>query len=302
VDRLARQQRDQDATRSRPVLCGQRHVRPRLDAPSDPGAPSLWKRLSPPLDIVTTPCHRRERERIMPLPSHFRTFGVDHVTIIRNLGTEDETRVEAEAHVQAESGFFAVDTPIYEGDVVDIRDPRGGMDRRLAAEVHVNNPSGAAFRGMEHIEVKWGKAPAVRVAPVRRLTIDNLHPQVIAVAGDLFADGHFDSAVSEAFKSLDIRVRDLIGSTQSGTKLMGEAFGGQNPRLDVSESEGQSGRDEQEGFGALFRGAMLGVRNPKAHEPFKAVDPQRALEYLGFASLLHRRLDNARASAEEPRD
>lgn len=55
----------------------------------------------------------------------------------------------------------------------------------------------------------------------------------------------------------------------------------------------RAGRDEQEGFAALFRGAMLGVRNPKAHERFKATDPQRALEYLGLASLLHRRLDNA---------
>jgi hypothetical protein len=38
---------------------------------------------------------------------------------------------------------------------------------------------------------------------------------------------------------------------------------------------------------------MLGVRNPRAHELFKAEDPRQALEYLGFASMLHRRLDVA---------
>ena len=38
---------------------------------------------------------------------------------------------------------------------------------------------------------------------------------------------------------------------------------------------------------------MLGIRNQGAHELFKESDPQEALEYLGFASLLHRRIDVA---------
>lgn len=36
---------------------------------------------------------------------------------------------------------------------------------------------------------------------------------------------------------------------------------------------------------------MIGIRNPGAHELFKPADAQETLEYLGFASLLHRRLD-----------
>lgn len=229
----------------------------------------------------------------MPLGSHFHTFGLETVTIVRNPGTEDEIRLEVQAHIQSKIGVFAVETPIYEGDIVEIADPRGGIDRRLAAEVRVNNPQGASFRGMEHTSVTWGKAPAPRVAPVRRLSVENLHPEVTKAASELFADGHFDGAVSEAFKSLEVRVRALIRSSQSGTKLMGEAFGGQAPPVVVATSAGQSQKDEQEGFAALFRGAMLGVRNPRAHELFKASDPQQALEFLGFASLLHRRLDAA---------
>ena len=74
---------------------------------------------------------------------------------------------------------------------------------------------------------------------------------------------------------------------------MGEAFGGSQPRVSVATATGQSATDEQEGFAALFRGSMLGVRNPKAHDLFRPQDPQQALEYLGFASLLHRQLDSA---------
>jgi len=231
-----------------------------------------------------------------PLPSRFRTFGVTQVTVIHNPGRDDEERFETEAHVQAKTGFFAVDTPIYEGDVVEFPDPRGGLARRLAATVDVNNPTGPSFRGMEHIHVTWGTTPPPRVAPVRRLSVENLHPEVIRSSSDLFADGHFEAAVSEAFKSIEVRVRTMTGSGQSGVKLMGEAFGGSDPRLSVARASSQSGKNEQEGFAALFRGSMLGVRNPRAHDLFQARDPQHALEYLGFASLLHRQLDGAQVS------
>ena len=111
---------------------------------------------------------------------------------------------------------------------------------------------------------------------------------------DLYSDNLYASAVSEAFKSIELRVRDLSAiPDKSGAQLMGEAFGTKAPRLDVSIESGRSGDDEREGFLALLRGAMIGVRNANAHEQFKPVDPQQALEYLGFASLLHRRIDVA---------
>lgn len=226
-----------------------------------------------------------------PLPSHFRTFGVTKVNVINNPGTEAERSFETEAQIQAKSAIFPVDTSIYEGDIVEFPDPRGGTTRKIAATVDVNNPTGLPFRGMEHIHVTWGSTPPPRVAPVRRLSIEKLHEEVVRSSSELFADGHFEASVSEAFKSIEVRVRTMTDSTQSGVKLMGEAFGGPKPKLAVATSSGQSGKDEQEGFAALFRGAMLGVRNPRAHDLFRLQDPQQALEYLGFASLLHRQLD-----------
>lgn len=224
------------------------------------------------------------------LPSIARAHGTKKVVIVRHEGTADETRLEVEAMIQAKSGFFDVKTPIYEGDVIEIPDPRGGVDRRLAADVHVNDFGSA---NMRHTEVIWGKAPAARTAPVRRLALEGFHADVVKAASDLFADGHYSSAVYEAFKSVEVRVRQLTSVDKSGVQLMGDAFGGKQPRLDVAVEPGRSGVDEREGFLSLFRGAMLAVRNPKAHELVRPGDPTEALEYLGFASLLHRRLDVA---------
>lgn len=65
---------------------------------------------------------------------------------------------------------------------------------------------------------------------------------------------------------------------------MGEAFKASQPLIDVAVHDGKSGDDERDGFQAIFRGAMIGIRNPRAHELFEAGDPQQALEYLGLAS------------------
>lgn len=217
-----------------------------------------------------------------------RSHGTKQVVIVNKPGTEEEERKTVEAMIQSDSGFFEVTTPIYEGDLVEIPDPRGGTDVRLAAQVKVNDFGSSS---LHHTQVKWGKAPLRRIAPVRRLTFENLHPDVQKAAGDLFADGHMGSAVSEAFKSVEVRVRRLSGLEQSGSTLMATAFNAKSPVLDVALEDGRSGQDEREGFMALFRGAMIGIRNPKAHELFKQEDPQQALEYLAFASLLHRRID-----------
>lgn len=224
-------------------------------------------------------------------------LGIAVVKIIHNPGIDDETVIDAEAIVQAESGFFDVDTPIYEGDTVEIPDPRRGpqgTERRLAQRVNVNDYGPADMR---HIRVTRGRAPAPRIAPVRRLSLENLHPDVQDAAAALFAGGHYASAVSEAFKSIEVRVRQITGVEKSGAKLMGDVFHIDDPKIDVAVEAGQSGRDEREGFLALFRGAMIGIRNPRAHELFQPDDPQRALEYLGFASLLHRRIDAATPTA-----
>jgi hypothetical protein len=96
--------------------------------------------------------------------------------------------------IQAESGFFAVDAPIYDGDVVLIDDPRGGTDRRLVAKVKIHDYGPFDMR---HTEVEWGRAPNPRAAPVRRLGIENLHPEVAMAASDLFVDGHYSQAIFE---------------------------------------------------------------------------------------------------------
>ena len=195
--------------------------------------------------------------------------------------------------------YLAIEDQLYEGDHVEMPDPRGGLILKVAAEVEQHpmpSSMASAFGGSNgYAKVKWGKSQPVRHAPVRRLNLQNLHAEVVSSASALFADSQYDSAVMEAMKSVEVRVRRLTGSELSGAALMQEAFKPKGFVLDVGVEESRSGSDEREGFFYLFRGAMVGIRNPKAHELARGDDPNEALEVLALASVLHRRLDIAEA-------
>lgn len=219
-----------------------------------------------------------------------RDFKTKTVTIIRAEGTDDEARHSAEAHVQPDVGVFPVDTPIYEGDIVEYDDPRGGKERKTAAAVAVYDVGDG---DLDHIEVTWGTAPPIQLRVVKKLQIEGLHDSVVSAASDLFADGHYSQAIFEALKALDNRVKTQSGLDLSGRTLMEQAFKPELPRINLAVESGRSAHDEQEGFRFIFMGVAQGIRNPKGHELVEQDDPQRALEYLAMVSVLFRRLDDA---------
>lgn len=124
------------------------------------------------------------------------------------------------------------------------------------------------------------------------LAIQRLHPEIVKVSGPLFRDEHYSAAIFEACKAVNACVKKKSGlRLADGRDLMVRAFKEDDPIIKLNRGRSQSDRDEREGFKFLFMGAMVGIRNPKAHETFALSDANRALEYLAFASLLMRRVD-----------
>lgn len=117
------------------------------------------------------------------------------------------------------------------------------------------------------------------------------HPKVVEASKSLFETGHYAQAIFEAFKAVNNFVKTKTGLPLDGKDLMAKVFREEAPIIRLNELKTTSERDEQEGFKFLFMGAMVGVRNPKAHDNIVQTDPYRTLEYLGFASLLMRRIE-----------
>ena len=145
----------------------------------------------------------------------------------------------------------------------------------------------------EHIE-DMGESPEGRA--LRAFGELDIHPEVARAVTKLFNDGHYANAVENACKVLDglVKIRSGVND-KSGTDLMQHVFSVNNPILKFKELNTETERSEQKGMMFLYAGAMLAMRNPRAHELIED-DPEKALEYIAFISLLAKSLDKANRS------
>jgi len=124
--------------------------------------------------------------------------------------------------------------------------------------------------------------------------------EIVHVSRDLFASGHYSVAVHEAYKAVGKYIEDKVGRKPiSGTQLMEVVFNPNSPILHWTERRTQSQIDEQKGYQLLYSGAMLGIRNPVAHEFNWVDDPKIALELIVFAQHLLRKAKEARMAPEK---
>ncbi len=120
-----------------------------------------------------------------------------------------------------------------------------------------------------------------------------LHPVVKKSSYELYRNKHFRDAVLNSVIATFDHIRKLTGLKIDGDALVGKALAPADPYIVLSELETDSGRNDQKGFMQIFKGAFQGIRNPKAHSLLHDLTAEKAAQYLIFASLLVRRLDEA---------
>jgi uncharacterized protein (TIGR02391 family) len=138
--------------------------------------------------------------------------------------------------------------------------------------------------------------PPSRTPKVPNYLFDKMqfHPKVVEASQSLFETGHYAQAILEAFKAVNNFVKEKTRLSLDGKDLMAQVFRRENPVIKLNKLKTGSDWDEQEGFKFLFMGAMVGIRNPEAHDNVVQTNPYRTLEYLGFASLLMKRIEEGK--------
>ena len=118
--------------------------------------------------------------------------------------------------------------------------------------------------------------------------------ELVKTTRKLFNDGHYARAVEEAFKLLEVTVRERSGRSElSGRDLMFQAFDVKTPRLKLNALKSKFEAGQQEGYRFIFGGAMSAIRNPRAHDHQLVDEAGEALEMLLLASHLLRRARRA---------
>jgi uncharacterized protein (TIGR02391 family) len=113
-----------------------------------------------------------------------------------------------------------------------------------------------------------------------------LHYRMRAICMDIFNSGHFQAAVFEAFRVLEVAVRERANydDTRYGTDMISLAFNDERgPLRDQTATLA-----ERQAMQRLMSGAYGVYKNPSGHRDIELTDPQKAAELLIIASHLLR--------------
>lgn len=118
-----------------------------------------------------------------------------------------------------------------------------------------------------------------------KITI-TLHKKVFDHVQNLLSDGHYFTAVEEAYKIVRNKLRDISGSERA-TDAFKEA---NHERIFGHKPVNQAERDFFEGVKFLHM-AIQFLRNEKAHTPAYNLDKNLAIHYITLASLAYDLID-----------
>lgn len=121
-----------------------------------------------------------------------------------------------------------------------------------------------------------------------------VHPRVAALARPRFEAGFFGDAVEASYKEINDSakriVRDIDGRDLDGAALMTTAFSPKKPLIRLNSLQTETERNIQQGYMRIMEGAIIGIRNPKAHGNLNP-SASRALHLICLASLLMHKID-----------
>jgi hypothetical protein len=136
------------------------------------------------------------------------------VVVIHQEPDGSTTRLQVMCLIQATTGFFEVTTAVYEGDSVEVPDPRGGIDTRYVSSVKVNNAP--ALGGLSHIAAKWGTPPraAASAAPTNIYNGPVIHMSggtaQLAWGNEDVAQSQGDAVIAPGFEDIAAFIVELL--------------------------------------------------------------------------------------------
>ena len=127
-----------------------------------------------------------------------------------------------------------------------------------------------------------------------------IHPVLLqGQTKEKFQHGFYSDAVFTATKILMSRLKAMLHEADpqakelDGSPLIENLMSEKAPKIMFSEGNTLLDKDLQRGYGALFKGWILAVRNQKAHEVTDTLTEEDAFQELVLISMLMKALDKS---------
>jgi uncharacterized protein (TIGR02391 family) len=99
------------------------------------------------------------------------------------------------------------------------------------------------------------------------MNLDTLiQPDLWQDISNSYEAGNYRNSILDAMHYLTNILREKTGIDADGASLVGQALGGDSPKLKINKLQTESERDEQNGIMQILIGLYKGIRNPRSHE------------------------------------
>lgn len=126
-----------------------------------------------------------------------------------------------------------------------------------------------------------------------KLPKENLDQKLLKNVYPMFLRGDYDTAILQAYKEVEVRVRDKAGLSNNdyGVELIKKAF---NPASGIlTDPDPNVPPSEKLALYTLFTGSIGTFKNPNSHRNINLNDPSEAAEIILFANYLLKVIDRS---------
>lgn len=109
---------------------------------------------------------------------------------------------------------------------------------------------------------------------------------------------NYTGSILDAIFKLTDTIRNKTGLEGDGASLIGQAFGGEDPRIKLNKLQTDSEKDIQKGVQEIIRGIYSGIRNPRSHDAMTD-DKLSADAIIIFVNYLLKLIDQSKLRFSE---
>ncbi len=113
-----------------------------------------------------------------------------------------------------------------------------------------------------------------------------------------YENKRFTESIKESIYYLSELIRNKTGLSGDGVSLVGNAFGGKNPKLKINKYQSESDISEQKGLLHALMGIYELIRNPRSHHRIKDDEP-KADSIILFINYLISIIDKSKTQFSE---